>query len=116
MRIRLVVFLAPLCALLFLLTGCATSFDPVVTSAPPTSKIGPIMGTVYGGRNAIIGQHIYVLAVGTGGDGGNGITASTANASTSLLTNSSAAGYPTTQDANGDWYVTTDNLGNFGLS
>jgi hypothetical protein len=109
-----------------LLSGCAlTSTAPSSTSSPTQSSLQGIRGVVHGGQQPIAGAQVYVFAAGTGGNGGNGIAASTANASTSLLFASSAAGYPTTQNLTGtsttnplygDYYVTTDSFGNFGLT
>ncbi|MES2393961.1 MAG: hypothetical protein V4555_20160 [Acidobacteriota bacterium] len=83
-----------------------------------------ISGQLNGGRQPIIGAHIFVFAAGTTADAGPGIAASASNKSTSLLTNSSAAGFPTTQDLTGsaltnptygDYYVTTNAFGQFSL-
>ncbi len=76
---------------------------------------------MYGGRQPIIGAHVYVLAAATAAYGGVGVAASTTNSSSSLLTAYSTGSYPTTLDnsggaTNGMYYVTTDANGQFGLT
>ena len=71
-----------------------------------------IKGVVHGGQQPLNGAHIYMYAASTGGYGGNGIAASSSNASTSLLT--SATGNPA--DGSGNFYVTTDINGNFEIN
>jgi sugar lactone lactonase YvrE len=80
--------------------------------------MGKISGTAFGGRQPIVGAEIFVFAASTGGYGGSGITASTSNASFSLLT----AQTGTTQDKAvgsitlNDYYATTSATGNFSLT
>jgi sugar lactone lactonase YvrE len=71
------------------------------------TSLSGIRGTVHGGQQPISGAHLYVYAAGTGGYGG---------ASLSLLNQYSTGSYPTTQDGNGNYYVTTDSGGGFALS
>ena len=99
-----------------LLSGCATSFDPVPTTIPTQTSLKGISGNVHGGRQPVSGAHLYVYAAGAGGYGGNGIAASTANASTSLLTSFPTGSFPTAKDAANNYYVTTDINGNFALT
>lgn len=80
------------------------------------TSVGSITGKVHGGRQAISGAHVYLYAAGIGGNGGPGIAASTANASTSLLTVFSTGSYPTTIDGAGHYYVTTNGSGLFSLT
>ena len=80
------------------------------------SAVGLIRGNVHGGRQAVVGAHVYVYSAGITGNGGPGIAAATANASKSLLTAFATGAFPTTQDANSNYYVTTDSTGSFALS
>jgi len=67
---------------------------------------------VHGGRQPIVGAHVYLLALNATGYGGPGIPASSSNASLSLLTSASG----TAQDGSGNYYVTTDANGNFTIT
>ena len=94
-----------------LLAACAGT--PVLTTSNPDSVPGTVLhGTVHGGQNPIVGAHVYLYAVNNTGYGGPGIAPSSTNASVSLLR--SAAN--TTQDASGNYYVTTDRYGSFSIS
>jgi hypothetical protein len=103
------------------LTGCSQNFSPSADVLEQTNT-GVIRGNLHGGRQPIIGAHIYMFAAGTGANAGPGIAPATANKSTSLLsatyTNSS---FPTAQDATmsdatyNDYYVTTDVNGDFAV-
>ena len=86
------------------LAGCSDAFHPTPVDIPGQARIGSISGTTYGGQQPIVGAKVYLYAAGTGGYGGNGITASSANASVSLL---DSPGYVTT-DVNGFFSITTD--------
>ncbi|WP_263369663.1 NHL repeat-containing protein [Granulicella cerasi] len=77
-----------------------------------TSSIGAVKGTMYGGQNPVSGAAVYLLEANATAYAGPGITASTANASKSLLT----AASNTTADSNGRYYVTTDAGGGFSLT
>ena len=97
-----------------LLSGCSLS----VTSAPTANAGVAISGKVMGGQQVIAGAHIYLFAADTTGYGGQGIAASSSNASVSLLTSS---GPGTTLDTsggptNGDYYVTSDTNGLFSIT
>ena len=92
------------------LTGCSANFGDVASTASQTAM--HIKGVVHGGQQPLNGAHIYMYAASTGAYGGNGITASSSNASTSLLT--AATGNPA--DGNGNFYVTTDPYGNFEIN
>ncbi len=102
------------CALVF--SGCTGA--PVMTSTQTNPVQGTaINGRVHGGQNPVSGASVYLYAVGTGGYGGNGIAASSSNASTSLLnsnvlTQSPAGG----KDSSNNYYATTDSGGNFSIS
>jgi len=100
-----------------LLTGCATSFNPMLSGAAPNqTPLGTMTGAVHGGQQPIAGAHVYVYAASTTGYGGAGIAASTANASTSLLTSYTTGSFPTAKDGSNNYYVTTDSGGNFALT
>ena len=92
------------------LTGCSANFGDLSNASTQTAM--HIRGVVHGGQQALNGAHIYMYAASTGGYGGNGIAASSSNASTSLLT--SATGNPA--DGNGNFYVVTDAAGNFDIN
>jgi len=100
------------------LTGCAASFDPAPTPLPAQTSIGAITGKAYGGRQPIVGAQVYLVAASTTAYGGNGIAASTANASTSLLTSNANTTKDTTSTdpTYNDYYATTDAEGFFSLS
>jgi streptogramin lyase len=99
----------PVVALLSLsLTGCALS-----NTASPTAETGlSIQGKVHGGQQPIVGAHVYLLAANTTGYGGNGIAASTSNASVSLLTSSTGhvdtIGYYVLTGSDGSFTITGD--------
>jgi len=120
--LRIPVILLPVLALL---TGCSTSFIPDPTPFPAQTSLKGITGNVHGGRQPIVGAQIYVLAAGTSGYGGNGLAASTSNASASLLASYTTGSFPTAQNTTGssatnplynDYYVTTDANGDFALN
>jgi streptogramin lyase len=90
------------------LSGCSANFGGGSSTAATTTA--HIQGKVHGGQQALNGAHVYMYAASTTGYGGSGIAASTTNASTSLLTNTAGV---TTVDGNGNYYVTTDQAGDF---
>jgi hypothetical protein len=95
------------------ITGCSLS----PTRVPSESSGLSIAGRVHGGQQPISGAHVYLFAAGTGGYGGNGLVASSSNASVSLLTVGTGRTLDTGGGAtNGDYYVTTDANGNFSIS
>lgn len=101
-----------------LLSGCSTSFVPSSTaSSAPAAHAGPaISGSLFGGRQAIVGAKVFLLENGITGDAGPGIAPSTANSSVSLL-----SGTATTQETDpgptqGFSYVLTDAGGGFSIS
>jgi hypothetical protein len=67
------------------LTGCTLS--PTAAPSPDTGLA--IQGQVHGGRQAIVGAHVYLFAAGTESYAGPGLAATGLNASTSLLKSSS---------------------------
>jgi sugar lactone lactonase YvrE len=92
------------------LTGCSANFGDVASTSSQTAM--HIKGVVHGGQQSLNGAHIYMYAASTAGYGGSGIAASSSNASTSLLT--AATGNPA--DGNGNFYVITDEAGNFDIN
>src|ERR1700712_1467704 len=86
------------------LSGCTANFVP---SSPTAVPFATIQGNVHGGRQPVTGSHIYIYAAGSTGYG---------SASTSLLTAFNTGSYPTTLDANNNYYVTSDASGNFSLT
>ena len=96
-------------ASVLVLSGCSANFGDVSNTATDTAL--HIQGVVHGGQQALNGGHVYMYAASTTGYGGNGIAASSTNASTSLLT--SLSGVTTSDGTN--FYVTTDSAGNFNI-
>jgi len=97
-----------------LLTGCSLS----PTAAPTPQAGSAIHGSVHGGSQPITGALVYLYAANTTGYGGNGIAASSSNASVSLLTATvlvNSAGYSGV-DGNGHYYVTSDSNGDFNIT
>jgi sugar lactone lactonase YvrE len=92
------------------LTGCSANFGDVSNTSTATAM--HVQGVVHGGQQPLNGAHVYMYAASTAAYGGSGIAASTSNASTSLLT--AATGNPA--DGNGNFYVTTDEGGNFEIN
>jgi len=79
--------------------------DSAVTSAAYTIAATTATGIVNAGlTQPVVGSHVYMYAAGAG------------TSASSLLTAQTGGAYPTTQDANGHYYVTTDAQGGFGLS
>lgn len=113
MRLSLGQLHLPLLGLLPLaLTGCA-----MISNAPPGPEQGmAIQGRVYGGQNPLKNAQVYLFAANSGVFTPN--TNGYGNPSKSLLTSVSGqttldtSGGPT----NGDYFVTTDTNGNFGIS
>ncbi len=100
------------------ISGCIGKPVMTTTSTQPDQVQGAaIRGTVHGGQNPISGGSVYLYAVGTGGYGGDGIAASSSNASTSLL-NSNVLGQTPAggEDGSNNYYATTDSNGNFSIS
>ncbi|MGA9063371.1 MAG: NHL repeat-containing protein [Terracidiphilus sp.] len=99
-------------SLALLLSGCAGA--PVMTPSSTGSVPGTALrGKVHGGQSPIVGAHVYLYAVNDTGYAGPGIAASASNASISLLNSS---GSNTTEDGNGNYYVTTDANGEFKIT
>ncbi|HEY1742851.1 MAG TPA: hypothetical protein VGG18_06765, partial [Granulicella sp.] len=96
-------------ASVLVLSGCSANFGNVSNTATDTAL--HIKGVVNGGQQSLNGGHVYMYAASTTGYGGNGIAASSTNASTSLLT--SLSGVTTSDGTN--FYVTTDAAGNFNI-
>ena len=92
------------------LSGCSANFGDLSNTSTQTAV--HIRGTVHGGQQPLNGAHIYMYAASTAAYGGNGIAASSGNASASLLT--AATGNPA--DGNGNFYVTTDTEGSFDIN
>jgi streptogramin lyase len=76
-----------------------------------------LSGSVHGGQQPIVGAHVYLFAANTTDYGGNGIAASSSNASVSLLTSAANTSLDSSGGAtNGDYYVTTDANGAFTIT
>lgn len=106
-----------LCTGLFVLSGCgANSSFPAAeaVSAPDMHILPAIQGSNYGGHAPIVGAHIFLLQIGTGGYGSKVTsllsgTYTNSNYSTAL---DSTPGSPT----NGMYYVTSDSTGQYDLT
>ena len=70
-----------------------------------------MQGKVFGGQQAIVGSHVYLMAANTIGNAGPGIAANANNSSTSLL-NATFTGQSDSVGA----YVLTDNTGAFSIT
>ena len=111
-----VAFALALCSSLYL-SGCSSA--PVMTSSTQTIQAqgAAIKGRVHGGQNPISGAHVYLYAANTTGYGGFGISASSNNASTSLLNSNVLSQVPSGgEDSDNNYYVTTDSGGNFSIT
>jgi len=111
MRLSLAAF-----CLTLLLTGCTVSSTAPLTPETGAAETGAaIQGNVRGGQQPIVGAHVYLYAANITGYGGNGIAASTANASLPLLTSSVLTNNPSNsgEDSNNNYFVTSDSNGNF---
>jgi len=104
MRLRAV---AAVSGLSLALTGCALTSTATPSPEPATA----ISGKVHGGQQPIAQAHIYLFAAGTSSYGGNGIPASSANASVSVLNSAETGGQ---SDSVGP-YVLTNGSGEFTL-
>jgi streptogramin lyase len=101
-----------------LISGCIGKPAMTTTSTQPDQVQGAALhGRVHGGQNPVSGASVYLYAVGTGGYGGNGIAASSSNASTSLLNSNVLSQTPAGgKDGSNNYYATTDSNGNFSIS
>ncbi len=104
------------CALV--ISGCMGKPAMTATSTQPDQVQGAaIRGRVHGGQNPVSGASVYLFAAGTGGYGGDGIAASSSNASTSLLNSNVLTQTPAGgKDGSNNYYATTDSGGNFSIS
>jgi hypothetical protein len=103
-------------ALSALLTGCSLQTTaPSLPDLPNNLPGTAISGVVHGGQQPISGAKVYLLAVNPSGYGGNGIAASSSNASISLLNSSVTSQTGAGQDSIG-YYVLTNATGGFSLS
>jgi streptogramin lyase len=102
--VRLALLLIPV----LLMLGCGVSSSP---TAPSAFTGLALQGGVHGGEPPVVGAHVYLFAANTTGNAGNGIAASSSNASVSLL-NSSSTGLSDSIGA----YVLTDSTGSFSIT
>jgi hypothetical protein len=101
---------ATLLACLFI-AGCSADFNAPPSLTSETAAVGTIRGNLHGGQQPISNAHIFVFAVGTGGDAGPGIVAASTNKASSLIT-SSATG-AVLDSTIGGYYVLTNGSGDF---
>ena len=95
------------CLLCLMLSGCSLSS----TSAPTPETGLAIQGRVLGGQQPIANAHVYLFAANATGYGGAGLSASSNNASLSLL-NATTTGLSDSVGA----YVLTNSTGNFSIT
>jgi hypothetical protein len=108
---------AALCLPLVLI-GCAMTPTAAPTPEPSVSPSASITGVVHGGQQPIVGAEIFLFAANTTGYGGNGLAASTSNASISLLQPAANTSQDTTSTDPTylDYYTTTGTGGTFSIS
>jgi hypothetical protein len=98
-------------------SGCAGGEFSGPDQAGASIASQQLAGLVHGGEQPIAGAHIYLFAANTAGYAGNGIPASSSNASVSLLTVAEGAALDNSGGAtNGDYYLTTDSQGRFSIA
>jgi hypothetical protein len=103
-RILLPVAVAPLALTAFLLSGCSGFSRPTPTENLSNSVQGTALrGIVHGGRQPIVGAHVYLYAANTNGYG---------QLSMSLLT----SGPGRSEDSNHNYYVTSGTSGTFSIA
>lgn len=95
------------CLLCLMLSGCSLSS----TSAPTPETGLAIQGRVLGGQQPIVNAHVYLFAANATGYGGGGLSASSNNASLSLL-NAATTGLSDSVGA----YVLTNSTGGFTIT
>jgi hypothetical protein len=89
-------------------SGCTGFTDAVHSDTIPTTGAA-IQGIVHGGRQPIVGAHVYLYAVGSGGYGAG---------ATSLLNSSVVTNNPgfEGQDGSSNYYVITNGSGSFTIT
>jgi hypothetical protein len=99
-----------------LIAGCSADFNAPPSPTTETNAVGTLKGNLQGGQQPIANAHIFVFAVGTGGDAGPGIAAGSTNKATSLISSttsgavldSTIGGYYVLTNSNGDFTITGD--------
>jgi streptogramin lyase len=92
------------------LAGCSTSFDVPPASGGAAAMGSALSGNLHGGQQPLNGAAIYMFAANTTGYGSPSLSV--------IQPYTCTAGshcYPSTADANGNYYVTTNWLGQFYL-
>ena len=91
-------------ACVLVLSGCSAvpGTSPTETESDSVPGVA-LRGMVHGGQQPIVGAHVYLYAANTTGYG---------NSSVSVLASTSG----TTQDGNGNYYVTTQSGGTFSIT
>ena len=97
------------------LAGCGGGGPIVSTVTQPTAPLpgAALTGVVSSGSQPIVGAHVYLLAANTTGYGGSGLSASSSNASVSVVAedetgDSDAVGAYVVTGANGQFSLTGD--------
>lgn len=108
-----VVSAVALTAVALLTSGCSDFTDAVHSDSIPTTGAA-IQGIVHGGRQPIVGAHVYLVAAGSGGYG-VGATSGTSGSASLLIAGHGSGNSLVASDSNGG-YVTTDATGSFGIT
>ena len=105
--------------LMLLLNGCGVNeiAEPSVAQSAAT-QLGHIQGSNFGGHAPIVGANVYVMQIGAPAVGATAAHQTGYGSSVSSLLGVTYNNplYPTIPDANGNYYVTTDGLGQFDIS
>lgn len=107
------------CCLIFLAGCSANSFNQLNQTGDTPAATVPaagLTGMVHGGQQPIVGAHVYLFQANTTGYGGAGITASSSNASKSLLTSAGTTKDTSGGPTNGDYYAITGANGAFSIT
>lgn len=91
----------------FYLAGCLGGPAPISTKTSPLEGAA-IQGTVHGGQTPLAAANVYLYAANNTGYG----SAATSLLNSSVLSQTPAGG----KDGNGNYYVTTDSNGAFGIT
>lgn len=108
-------FVVAVCGLLGLVGCGGGAGTSAVSSAPVQGSLSDaaLTGVVSSGTQPVVGAHVYLFAASTTGYGGDGIAASSSNASVSLVSaaqtgSSDSVGAYVTTNANGGFSLTGD--------
>jgi len=106
MRIKLALSFS-LLPLALLMSGCGMGTQDQLSTNPEVVAGAPLSGSLHGGRQPIVGASIYMYAADTTAYG---------HASDSLIVSYAGGSFPSSEDGNGNYYVTTNAYGGFNLA